>query len=102
MNNDLREHSSVLPPGESGKSCSKNNSLLLFSRPVMTPKKYFSKAADSVFKYLIPRLNKRGEELFPLLDQPEYKPHHGRLHRLLEWLVVPPTEWLFDKIGLSK
>jgi hypothetical protein len=68
----------------------------------MTAKQFFRKIDTTVFKYQIPRLNKRGEELFPLLDQPEQKPHHPRLRRLLEWLVVPPTLWLMDHIGLSK
>ena len=68
----------------------------------MTPEQFFNKITNTVFKYLIPRLKKRGEELFPLLDQPEHQEHHSRVQRLLEWLVVPPTQWLFDKIGLSK
>ena len=63
---------------------------------------YLNQIQQTVFKHHIPRLKKRGEELFPLLDQPEHKPHHPRLRRLLEWLVVPPTLWLMDHVGLTK
>ena len=68
----------------------------------MTAKQYFQRITKKVFQYQIPRLKKRGEELFPLLDQPQHKPHHGRLRRLIEWLVIPPTLWVIDYVGLSK
>src|SRR5437868_4900399 len=68
----------------------------------MTPKQYFQKITKKVFQHQIPRLKKRGEELFPLLDQEEHKPHHDRIRRLIEWLVIPPTLFVIDYIGLSK
>ena len=68
----------------------------------MTPKQYLHKIAKSVFQYQTPRLKKRGEELFPLLDDPEHKPHHGRIRAVIERLAIPPTSWLIDYIGLGK
>ena len=68
----------------------------------MTPKQYSEKISTKVFQYQIPRLKKRGEELFALLEQPEHEPHHGRMHTLLDWLVVAPTIWILDYIGLTK
>ncbi len=68
----------------------------------MTFRDYLDKIRQGVFQYQTPRLKKRGEELFPLLDQPDHQPHHGRIRRLIEWLVIPPTLWLVDYVGLSK
>ncbi|MDB6028026.1 MAG: hypothetical protein JWM68_4249 [Verrucomicrobiales bacterium] len=68
----------------------------------MTSRDFLGKIKRAVFQHQTPRLKKRGEELFPLLEQPEHQPHHSRVRRLLEWLVIPPTIWLVDYIGLSK
>ncbi|MDB6026150.1 MAG: hypothetical protein JWM68_2373, partial [Verrucomicrobiales bacterium] len=63
---------------------------------------YLGKISQAVLQYQIPRLKKRGEELFPLLDQPEQAPHHGRIRGVIERLAIPPTSWLIDYIGLGK
>ena len=68
----------------------------------MTFQQYAAKIGKKVFKHHIPRLKKRGEELFSLLRKSEHTAHHPRMRRLIEWLVIPPTLWLIDYIGLSK
>src|SRR5688572_12020704 len=68
----------------------------------MTLKEFLHKITGSVFQHQVPRLKKRGEELFPLLDKPDHAPHHNRLRRIIEWLVIPPTLCLVDFIGLGK
>ncbi len=68
----------------------------------MTFRDYLSKIGQAVFQYQTPRLKKRGEELFPLLDKPEHVPNHSRIRGVIERLVIPPTSWLIDYIGLGK
>ena len=83
-------------------SCLENFPFLRSNLRRMTAKQYFQRITKKVFQYQIPRLKKRGEELFPLLDQEEHQPHHGRIRRLIEWLVIPPTLWVVDYVGLTK